>query len=236
LERLEILLGESPVLALAIVFWVGAVASLSSCAAIRLPIVLGYVAAAGGPRRRSLLLTALFLVGLVASYALIGSAAAFLGGIVHRLLLTNKFIFWIAGLSLVATGILVSGTMSTGLLPQRWRDVGARLERARPAGALLFGFLFGLLLMPACPLCGAGLIVLAAVVAAKNLSLYGIAVFISFALGQGLPIAAVGVLTALAKPDLLKRLRKRLCSIDQRVQLLCGNLLTVLGLYFIIVG
>jgi cytochrome c biogenesis protein CcdA len=130
----------------------------------------------------------------------------------------------------------VSGVVSPGLLPRRCQHLAHQLEQARPAGALLFGLLLSLLVMPACPLCGAGLITLAAVVAAKNLVWYGIAIFVSFALGQGLPIVAVGVLTTIVKPELVNRLRTRLCSIDQRVQLLCGNLLMVLGLYFIIVG
>ena len=71
---------------------------------------------------------------------------------------------------------------------------------------------------------------------AKNLSLYGLALFVSFALGQGLPLLAVGVLASLLKPDLIKRLRTRMCSIEQRMQLLAGNTLMVLGIYFIVVG
>ncbi len=73
-----------------------------------------------------------------------------------------------------------------------------------------------------------------AVLVAFSLSLF--AIFASFALGQGLPMVAVGVLTTIVKPDLVNRLRTRLCSIDQRIQLFCGNLLMILGLYFVIVG
>lgn len=236
LETLERLLTESPILALFIIFWIGAVTSLSSCTAIRLPIVLGYVGASAHSRKRSLLLTALFLLGLVISYVLIGAAAAFVGGMVHQLLDTSKVIFWASGVLLFVAGALVSGLISPGLLPDRWRRIGARLDRARGAGALVFGLLFGLLTMPACPLCGAGLIVLAGIVAAKGLSLYGLAIFASFALGQGLPLAAIGVLTTIVKPGLVNWLRTRLCSVEQYSQLLCGNLLMVLGIYFIIVG
>ena len=60
LETLEKLLTESPVLALFVIFWIGAVTSLSSCTAIRLPIVLGYIGASVQSRKRSLLLTVLF--------------------------------------------------------------------------------------------------------------------------------------------------------------------------------
>lgn len=236
LDTLEKMLAESPAFALIIIFWIGAVASLSSCTAIRLPIVLGYVAASGGSRRRSLLLTGAFLAGLVVSYVLIGAAVAFVGGMMHQLLLTSKVIFWTLGVLLLVAGAVLSGMIGPGLLPSRWQDIFGRLERARTAGAVTLGVFFGLLTMPACPLCGAGLIVLASVVAAKHLFLYGLAMFASFALGQGLPIVAVGVLTTILKPEVIKRLRMRLCSAEQHIQLLCGNLLMVLGIYFIVVA
>jgi cytochrome c biogenesis protein CcdA len=236
LDTLERLLTESPVLALFVIFWIGAVSSLSSCTAIRLPIVLGYVAASGGSRKRSLLLTVLFLVGLVISYVLIGAAAAFVGGFAHQLLDTTKVIFWASGALLFVAGAMISGLISPSLLPSRCRRIGDRLDWMRAPGALVFGLIFGLLTMPACPLCGAGLIMLAGVVATKSLSLYGLAMFASFALGQGLPIVAVGVLTTIIKPGLIQRLRMRMCSVEQHLQLLCGNLLMVLGIYFIVVG
>jgi cytochrome c biogenesis protein CcdA len=236
LDALNKLIIESPILALLVIFWIGAVASLSSCTAVRLPIVLAYVGASGGSRRRSLLLTGLFLAGLVISYVLIGAAVAFVSGAVSQLLHTSKVIFWVSGALLIVAGALISGLVSPSLLPGRWRHIGVRLDRARPAGALVFGLLFGLLTMPACPLCGAGLVVLAGIVAAKSLSLYGLAMFASFGLGQAVPVMAVGVLTTVLRPGLINRLRTRLCSVEQHIQLLCGNLLIVLGIYYIVVG
>jgi cytochrome c biogenesis protein CcdA len=236
LDALKKLMIESPFLALAVVFWVGAVSSLSSCTAVRLPIVLGYVGACGDSRRRSLLLTGLFLAGLVVSYVLVGSAVAFVSGSVNQLLHASKVIFWVSGATLIVAGVLISGMISPAVLPSRWQRAGIRFEQARPAGALLFGLLFGLLTMPACPLCGAGLIVLGGIVAAKSLSLYGLATFASFALGQAVPVVAVGVLTTVLRPGLIRRLRIRLCSAEQHIQLLCGNLLIVLGIYYVVVG
>jgi cytochrome c biogenesis protein CcdA len=235
-DALEKLLTESPAFALVIIFWIGAVASLGSCTAIRLPIVLGYIAASGGSRKRSLLLTASFLVGLVVSYVLIGAAAAFLGGAVHQLLQTSKVIFWVSGVLLFIMGAMVSGVISPSVLAGRWQSIAARLERTRTPGALVLGLLFGLLMMPACPLCGAGLFVLAGAVAAKSLSWYGLAMFASFALGQGLPVVAIGTLTTVLRPGLISGLRRSLCSVEQHIQLLCGNVLMVLGIYFIVVG
>jgi len=236
-DALEKLIAESPAFALVMIFWVGAVASLNSCTAVRLPIVLGYVAAFGGPKKRSLLLTASFVVGLVISYVLLGAAAAFLSGSMQRLMEASKIIFWVSGGLLIIMGLMVSGMINPRLLSDRWQRIAARLERARTPGALVLGLLFGLLMMPTCPLCGgAGLFVIAGVVASKHLAWYGLAMFASFALGQGLPIAAIGILTAVLRPGLVSGLRKSLCSIEQHLQLLSGNVLVVLGIYFIVVA
>lgn len=237
LSTLERQLVESPAWALCLVFWVGAVTSMSSCTAVRLPVVLGYVAGSGGNRKQSALLTCLFVLGLVASYTLIGAAAAFAGGITDRLLGTTKYAFWALGVLLIVAGILLSGIVNVHVLPpQQDQQANRRFGLARPAGAVAIGFLFGLLTMPACPICGAGLLVLSSIVAAKNLALYGLAMFVSFALGQSAPLFAVGVLSTLLKPELIGRLRSHMCSAEQRLQLLAGNMVTVMGVYFLVVG
>jgi hypothetical protein len=57
-----------------------------------------------------------------------------------------------------------------------------------------------------------------------------------FAAGQSAIVLCVGVLMSVVRPDLLMWLRVRMCSAEQRAQLLAGNMLMVLGLYFVIVG
>ncbi len=233
---IERLFGESPP-ALFIVFWIGAAASLSSCTVVRLPVVVGYVAGSGSSKRQALLQTALFTLGLVVTYVLLGAITAFTGGVIHQVVQINKYVYWLLGIVLFITGLLVSGLVGVRLLPRGCQRIAKGLNTVSFAGAFLFGGFFGLLVMPACPCCGAGLLVLAGVVVAKHMSWsYSLAVFASFALGQSFPVLAVGVLTSLIKPDLIRRLQTRMCSIEQRVQLVAGNVLMVLGIYFIIVG
>ena len=43
-------------------------------------------------------------------------------------------------------------------------------------------------------------------------------------------------LTGLVMPGLLLMLRTRMCSVEQRIQLLAGNVLMVLGIYFVIIS
>ncbi len=233
---IESLFNESPP-ALLVVFWIGAAASLSLCAVVRLPVVVGYVAGSGNSKGRALVLAVLFTFGLVFAYILLGTITASAGSAIRQIIQVNKYVFWVVGAALFLMGLLVSGLLSVRMLPQRCRRLVEELSTSSPVGAFLSGFVFGLLVMPACPGCGAGLLVLAGVVAAKQMSWsYSLAVFASFALGQSFPVLAAGVLTGLLKPDLMRRLRSHMCSIEQRIQLVAGNVLMVLGVYFVVVG
>jgi len=227
---------ESPAWALLVVFSIGALASLSSCTVIRLPVVMGCVAGSGTSKKRGLILTGLFSLGLILSYIVLGSITAFMGEWIQKVLVLNKYVFWFLGLVLFVVGIWVSGLLSLRSLPDQCKAIAGRLRKGGLLGTFLLGILFGLLETPACPCCGGGLLVLAGVVVAKNLSFYGLLVFASFALGQSVPVLAVGVLTGLVKPDLIRRMRTRMCSIEQRIQLIAGNVLMVLGIYLIVVG
>ena len=236
ISTVETVMSESPIWGLLVVFWVGAAASLGSCLVVRLPAVMGCVAGSGSSKKRGLALTILFALGLVLSYVLLGFITAFMGELVNKVLVFNKYIFWLLGVTLFLAGIWISGLLSLRSLPDQCQRIAGRLRRGGLVGTFLMGFFFGLLVMPACPCCGAGLLILAGVVVSQNLSAYGLLVFASFGLGQSLPVLAVGLLTGLVTPDLVKRMRTRMCSIEQRIQLIAGNVLMILGVYFVVVG
>jgi len=229
-------ISESPASALLVVFSIGALASVSACTLIRLPVIMGCVAGTGTSKKRGLLLTVLFSLGLILSYVLLGSIATWAGGLLQEFLVVNKYIFWFLGIVLFAAGLWISGLLRLRALPEQSLAISGRLKKAGLVGTFLLGALFGLLETPACPTCGAGLLVLSGVAVTKNLSLYGLLVFASFALGQCVPVLAAGVLTGLIKPDLIQRVRSRMCSVEQRTQLIAGNVLMVLGIYLIVVG
>ncbi len=230
------MISESPWWALCVVFWIGAVASLGSSTAIRLPIVISCVAGSGTNKRRAVVLTCLFAVGVVVSYVLLGALMMTAGGIVSKLLHINHYFYWLLGGLLIITGLFVSGLISTHLLPEKWRGLGSKLQKGKLVGMLLLGVVSGLLVVPGSPSYGAGLLTLARVAVAKKLSAYGLLMFMSYAIGQSLPILGVGVLTALVKPDVIGKARSHICSLEQRIQLVAGNALMVLGIYLIVVG
>jgi cytochrome c biogenesis protein CcdA len=220
---------------LAVAIWMGVLASFNICAVVRLPVLAAYVAGAGTSRKHALFLAGLLALGLAGGTWLLGLTAAPVADGVHKTLQVSKSSFWILGLGLIATGVLISGLVNPQLVPETWRRVGQRLAQANVPGALLLGLVLGLLQTPACPTCRAQL--LAVVEAApRGLSLSAPLLLVGFAAGQGLVALGIGMMVGLLKPKLLAWLRTRMCSIEQRVQLLTGNMLVVLGVYFVIVG
>jgi cytochrome c biogenesis protein CcdA len=220
---------------LSTVFVAGAVASLGLCAAVRLPVIFAYIAGVAHSKRHGVILSALFAFGLIAGTVWLGITAAPADDGLHRVLCANKYLCWIVGVALFITGVLLSGLINPQLLPEQWQAKARKLIKAGSPGAFLLGAAFGLLQMPACPTSGSVLGAIAEV-AGRGDWLHGLVLFAGFAVGQSFVLFAVGLLTSFARPELLLRLRTRMCSIEQRVQLLAGNVLMVLGLYFVIVS
>jgi cytochrome c biogenesis protein CcdA len=227
---------EPPAMTLAAAVWMGVLASLNVCAVVRLPILVAYVAGTGVSRRRSLILTAFFALGLAGGTLLLGLMATPMADGLHKALQVNKCLFWTLGLCLVVAGVLISGLINLPLVPEKWRGIGERLAKADLPGALLLGIVFGLLQTPACPTCRAQLLMVVDPAAVGGFSLYGLVLLVGFAAGQSLAALGVGTLTGLLRPSLLAWLRRWMCSIEPRMQLLTGNMLVVLGIYFVIVG
>jgi cytochrome c biogenesis protein CcdA len=219
----------------AVAFWLGMLASFNICAVVRLPVLAAYVAGAGTSRKHALLLAGLLALGLGGGTWFLGLAATPVADGVHKTLQVSKFSFWVVGLCLTATGVLISGLVNPELVREKWRRIGGRVAQANVPGAVLLGFALGLLLTPACPTCRAQLLAVAEV-AGKGASLGGPLLVIGFAAGQGLVALGLAVTVGLLKSRLFAWLRTRMCSLEQRMQLLTGNMLVVLGIYFVIVG
>ena len=55
-----------------LIFLVGALASLSSCTIVRVPIALSFIAGAAESKKKALLITVLFVSGLIVTYTVLG--------------------------------------------------------------------------------------------------------------------------------------------------------------------
>jgi len=217
------------------VFCAGIAASLGLCALVHLPVVATYVAGAGTSKRHSIILSILFTVGFIAGIVLLGLTATPSQDGLHRVLQVNKYLFWALGISLFVVGVSISGLINPRLLPEQWRPRAEKLRKTATPGAFLLGGALGLLQTPVCT-GSAALLALVEALGGRATSLYGFALLLVFAAGQSVTILATAILTSLIEPDLAMRFRKWMCSIEERIQLLAGNVLMILGIYFVIVG
>jgi cytochrome c biogenesis protein CcdA len=221
---------------LAVAGWMGILASLHACAVVRLPILAAYMAGTGASRQRALLLAAFLAAGLVGGTIFLGMTAMPLADGVHRTLQVSKYLFWVLGACLIAVGVPLSGLIDPQLVPERCRKVWERMVKTDALGALLLGLVMGLLQTPACPTCRAELLAVVGAVPVQGSSGYSLVLLVGFAAGQSLIAWCVAALAGLLRPSLLAWLRTRMCSAELRARFLAGNMLVVLGIYFIIVG
>ncbi len=220
----------------AVAGWMGLLVLLHTCAAVRLPILAAYMAGAGTTRKRVLLLTTLLAAGLFGGTAILGLTAGQAADGVHRTLQASKYSFWVLGACLIVVGIPLSGLIEPQLVPERCRKIWERLVKTDGLGALLLGLVLGLLQTPACPTCRAELLAVIGAAPVQGSSDNSLALLAAFAAGQSLIAWGVAVLAGLVRPSLLAWLRTRMCSAELRAQFLAGNMLVVLGIYFVIVG
>jgi hypothetical protein len=227
---------QPPEMTLAAAATIGILASLHVCALIRLLIQVVYVTSVGTSTRRVLGLTVLFVAGLAGGTVALGLTVTPLAEGAQGIVQASKYLFWILGACLIVAGVLLAGLIEPQLAPARWRGLCARLARTEAPGALLLGVIFGLLQTPACPSCRGELLAIAGAGPVHGFSGPNLIQWVGFAAAQGLIPLGVGVLAGLLKPSLFAWLRPRMCSLEQRARFLTGNMLVVLGLYFVIVG
>ena len=225
-----------PEMTLAVAGWMGILASLHACAVVRLPILAAYMAGTAVSRKRVLLLATVLTAGLLGGTVFLGLTAVPLADGMHRTLQVSKYLFWVLGAGLIAVGIPLSGLIDPQLVPERGRGIWARVSKTDAPAALLLGLVLGLLQTPACPTCRAELLTVVGAVPVQGSSAGSLVLLVSFAAGQCLIAWSVTALAGLLRPGLLAWLRTRMCSAESRAQFLAGNMLMVLGIYFVIVG
>lgn len=180
--------------AFGIAFLGGLVAGVGPCILPMLPAVFGYVtgtvadteAHGTAAWRRSLALSAVFVVGMSLVFATIGAIAGALG----RAVLVGAWASYA-----VAVICVVLGLHMLGLIDLRFDVLNRFLPVRRPerrgyAGALLFGMLFGVVASPcSTPILAA----IATIAAARGSVLEGAALLFVFGLGKGVPLLLLGL-------------------------------------------
>ena len=231
-NTLQTIITKSPILSVFIVFWAGFIASLSSCTIIRIPIVFGYVSGAAHHTKRKSFISALCLsLGLITSYTFLGIALILLKDLAFGLVQISRYLYIFLGAVLLVLGIFYAGLIKIGKTHYAHCETNTKLKKRSFIGSFLFGVMFAFLEMPACPCCASVLFVIASIVGFWNSWVYSIIIFLSFAIGQSMPILLIGSSTSLVKHLALKVER-----IEKYTQFVAGNILIVIALFFFILA
>jgi len=222
--------GPLPIVLLAVAF-AGAVASLSSCTIARIPVVWGYVASGAESRRKGIHLSLAFTCGLIISYTIIGFLFGLITDLAGKFIQASNLFYLGLGLILIAGGLLFAGLIPSG---QSWfhKRCDATIKQAKSIhSAFILGVLFAFLEMPACPCCGAVLMVIASLAVIKGSLLYSGMIFLSFAIGQSIPILVIGFSTSI-----LKHLIPKTERFEAVISFIAGNILIVTGIFLIMLA
>ncbi|MGB9597873.1 MAG: cytochrome c biogenesis CcdA family protein [Candidatus Poribacteria bacterium] len=224
------LLSESPFLAIFVVFWAGAIASMSSCTLIRIPLIFSYIAGYSDSKRKATFIIIFFVLGLVLSYTVLGILLGLLGQLTSQMINYSKYIFWVLGALLIIAGLIISGLLKIKI-PIVQHSIGGKFKVTGIWGAFIFGVFLALVEMPTCPCCAPVLMIIASTVFISGSYLYAIMTFVSFAIGQSLPTLVIGM-----SSTLMRFLTPKLEKFESAIRLVAGNIIIAIGIYFVIIA
>ena len=223
-------LQSGSVLTLFIVFWSGAILSLSSCTIIRVPIVIGYIGGMATSKRKSILLTFSFVLALVLSYTFLGVLFGLISGLMDSMIKWSRYFYYLIGTLALFIGVQMTGLVDFKFFrPERLKAIEPK--KAGLLGAFLFGIIFAIFEAPTCPCCGPVLFIIAGLTFAKGSIFYAILIFLAYALGQSFPILLIGSFTSI-----VKYISPKVEKIEGTIKIIGGNILIIVAIYFFLAG
>ena len=157
------------------------------------------------------------------------------GRVAFTIVQCNKYIFYLLGFLLFVFGLFIAGLLKIKHLPSilQFRE---SFKHVTFFGAFLFGTFFALVEMPTCPISAGLLLMLASLVVTHNLAQYSVLIFVSFALGQSLPVLAVALSASLVKTDIIMFLASKIQRVEDNIDLIAGNMLITFGIYYLVIA
>ncbi len=188
---LEVLLRENPVTALPLLFAAGVATSLTPCIYPMIPITAGVLGGAGSldrSRRRTVLLTLTYVLGLALVYATLGLIAGLTGSLFGAIS-SNRWAYFTIGNLLLLFALAMLDVIPV-TVPGRLMTWAARIGGGSYGGAFLMGATSGLVAAP----CGApAFAAVLTFVAATHSGFLGFVYLFVFSLGMSAILVAVGV-------------------------------------------
>jgi cytochrome c biogenesis protein CcdA len=217
-------LSENPFLAYLGVFIGGILSSSSPCVLATIPLVIGYVGGySEGDRRKALVYSLTFILGLSITFTALGAIASFLGGFFG---LFSRTWYFIAGGIAVVIGLHLIGLFEWNL------PVPVHLQPKRKGilGAFLLGIFFGIISSPcATPV----LALILTFVASKGEVVYGTSLLFVYALGHCVLIFLAGTATGFAE-NFIKS--KGIINITTWGKRIGGSIVVLVGIYLFYLG
>jgi cytochrome c biogenesis protein CcdA len=217
-------LSENPFLAYFGVFLGGILSSTSPCVLATIPLVIGYVGGySEGDRRKALLYSLTFILGLSITFTILGAIASFLGGLFG---LFSSAWYFIGGGIAVIIGLQLIGLFEWNLpIP-----VHLQPKQRGILGALLLGFFFGIISSPcATPV----LALILTFVASKGEVVYGTSLLFIYALGHCVLIFLAGTATGFVENFVKSKGISNMTAWGKRIG---GSIVVFVGIYLFYLG
>jgi len=224
LNHLSQSLSENPFLAYLGVFIGGIFSSSSPCVLATIPLVIGYVGGySEGNRRKALLYSLVFILGLSLTFTILGAIASLIGGLFG--MISRTWYFIIGGVA-IAIGLHLIGIYSLNIPT----PVNLQSKRRGIVGAFLLGALFGIVSSPcATPV----LALILAFVAAKGEVAYGTSLLFVYALGHCALIFLAGTAAGFVENFVQS---KGIASITNWSKRIGGAIVSLVGIYLFYLG
>jgi cytochrome c-type biogenesis protein len=224
LNQLSQSLTDNPLLAYLGVFVGGILSSSSPCVLATIPLVIGYVGGySEGDRRKALLYSLTFILGLSITFTILGAIASFVGGLFG---VTNKAWYIVVGGIAVAIGLNLIGLYEWNLpIPVRFQP-----KQRGILGALLLGLIFGIISSPcATPI----LVLILTFVASKGEILYGTSLLFVYAIAHCALIFMAGVAAGFTEGFIRSKGISNVATWGKKIG---GSIVLLVGVYMVYSG
>jgi cytochrome c biogenesis protein CcdA len=217
-------LSENPFLAYFGVFLGGILSSSSPCVLATIPLVIGYVGGySEGDRRKAVLYSLTFILGLSLTFTALGAIASMVGGLFG--VISRTWYFIVGGVA-IAIGLNLIGLFEWNLpIP-----VHLQPKQRGILGAFLLGIFFGIVSSPcATPV----LALILTFVASKGEVAYGTSLLFVYALGHCALIFLAGTATGFVESFIKSKGISNLTTWGKKV----GGLIVIFaGIYLVYLG
>jgi cytochrome c-type biogenesis protein len=224
LNHLSQSLSGNPALAYLGVFVSGILSSSSPCVLATIPLVIGYVGGySGGDRRKALVYSLTFILGLSVTFTILGAIASFIGGLFG--VVGRTWYFAVGGIA-IAIGLHLIGLYEWNLPV----TIHFQPKQRGIVGAFLLGLIFGIVSSPcATPI----LVLILTFVTSKGEILYGTSLLFVYAIAHCALIFLAGVAAGFAESFIKSKGISNVATWGKKIG---GSIVLLVGIYMLYSG